>query len=48
LELETSPAEKPYGRAVNALAAIAAKNEKPDGESDEAGEEGLGDNVELF
>jgi hypothetical protein len=48
LELKTSPAEKPYGHPVNPLTTIVAENEKPDSESDEGDEEGLGDNVELF
>jgi len=46
--LETNPAEKPHGDAVNPLMVAGMENEKADSEPDRADEEDLGDNVELF
>ncbi len=48
LERKTNPAEKPHEDTVNPLMAGGMENGKTDSGSDKAGEEDLGDNVELF
>jgi methyl-accepting chemotaxis protein len=48
LELNTSPAEKPHGEAVNPLMAAGMENEKTDSDSYKVDGEDPGDNVELF